>query len=116
MIGGHAPLVDRPVLNRLTADVGKESAAFLLSSLRREIESSGAALREHLDAGELDQLEIKAHALKSAARSFGAMRLGEICLALEDAARTEREVPEIERLLAKFYAVSTETLLAFDEA
>ncbi|WP_417462302.1 Hpt domain-containing protein [Kordiimonas sp.] len=113
-MGGQMPLLDQPVLDRLTADVGQESAAFLVSSLKQEIAKTGTALARFASEGDLEQLEIQAHALKSAARSFGAMRLGEACLALEEAARAERAA-EIDGLIRRFRSISRETLDAFDD-
>jgi HPt (histidine-containing phosphotransfer) domain-containing protein len=107
--------VDKPVLDKLAAEVGKESAAFLLDSLVKEIKTSGCELSEHASSRNYEQLEVQAHALKSAARSFGAMQLGEACQALEHAAKAESE-PEISGLLTRFRAVSEETLAAFDKS
>ncbi|WP_262692860.1 Hpt domain-containing protein [Kordiimonas aestuarii] len=111
-MGGQMPLLDQPTLDKLTADVGEESAAFLIGSLKQEIERTGSALAEHALKGELEQVEIQAHALKSAARSFGAMRLGETCLAIEEAARAAR-APEMEGLISRFRLISAETIAAF---
>lgn len=113
-MGGQMPLLDQPVLDRLTADVGQESAAFLISSLKQEIEKTGSALAKFASEGDLEQLEIQAHALKSAARSFGAMKLGEACYALEEAARDERAA-EIGALMSRFRIISEETLEAFGD-
>ncbi|MFC4348672.1 Hpt domain-containing protein [Kordiimonas lipolytica] len=114
-MGGQIPLLDMPVLDRLAAEVGKESAAFLLDSLKQEIRNSGCELMQHASVGDLEQLEIQAHALKSAARSFGAMRLGEACQAIEYAAKADGS-PEIEGLLSQFQIISEETLEAFNQA
>lgn len=111
-MGGQLPLVDKPVLDRLAAEVGEESASFLLNSLMQEIRDSGSELVQHASVGDLNQLEIQAHALKSAARSFGAMRLGEACQALEFAAKGDASA-ELARLLDQFRAISEETLEAF---
>ena len=113
-MGGQTPLLDKPVLDRLAAEVGEESAAFLLDSLKKEIRNSGCELLQHASSGDLEQLEIQAHALKSAARSFGAMRLGEACQAIEFAAKGNG-VPEIDGLLNQFQLVSEETLEAFSK-
>ena len=109
-MGSLLPLVDKPVLDRLTADVGEESAAFLLTSLKKEIQKSGSELAAFAAGGDYQQLEVQAHALKSAARSFGALRLGEACQALEQAAKNKSDP---ERLLSQFEAISQETLQAF---
>ncbi|NVJ98803.1 MAG: Hpt domain-containing protein [Alphaproteobacteria bacterium] len=111
-MGGHTPLVDKPVLDRLAAEVGKESAAFLLDSLKAEIKSTGSKLAVHANTGDLEMLEVQAHALKSAVRSFGAMRLGDACQALEFAAKAEA-LPDLDGLLNQFNEISEETLAAF---
>lgn len=111
-MGGQMPLVDKPVLDKLAMEVGEESAAFLLDSLKKEIKQSGCELSQHATSGNLEQLEVQAHALKSAARSFGALRLGEACQEIEHAAKAER-APDMDGLIAKFRTVSEETLKAF---
>lgn len=111
-MGGHQPLLDKPVLDRLAAEVGEESAAFLLDSLRKEIQNSGCELAQHASVGNYEQVEVQAHALKSAVRSFGALRLGEACQAIEYAAKAE-QTPELDGLLSQFKVISEETLEAF---
>lgn len=111
-MGGHMPILDKPVLDRLTADVGEESAAFLTSSLKNEITRTRDALEDLAAKGELEQVEIQAHALKSAARSFGAMRLGETCYAIEQAAKASQQI-EVDGLLVELKSVSAETITAF---
>ncbi|WP_417450117.1 Hpt domain-containing protein [Kordiimonas sp.] len=105
-------LLDKKVLDKLTNDVGEESVEFLVGSLKQEIERTGLAISEHLSKGEIEQVEIQAHALKSAARSFGAMPLGDICQAIEEAARASR-TSEIAGLMKRFRFVSAETIAAF---
>lgn len=111
-MGGHVPLVDKPVLDKLAAEVGAESAAYLLDSLKDEIISSGSKLTVHASSGDFDLLEVQAHALKSAVRSFGALRLGDACQAIEHAAKTE-STPQLDGLLKDFQTISAETLEAF---
>lgn len=111
-MGGHMPLLDKPVLDRLTADVGEESAAFLIGSLKNEINRTGDALEVLAAKGELEQVEIQAHALKSAARSFGAMQLGETCYAIEQAAKASRKA-EVDTLLIELRSISAKTISAF---
>ena len=111
-MGGHMPLLDKPVLDRLTADVGEESAAFLIGSLKNEINRTGDALEVLTAKGDLEQVEIQAHALKSAARSFGAMQLGETCYEIEQAAKAACKA-KVEGLLGELKAVSADTISAF---
>ncbi|MCJ9428217.1 Hpt domain-containing protein [Kordiimonas marina] len=107
-------IVDQRVLDQLAEDVGAETLPVLIASLKREIAGAQAALPEHLAAGDMEQLEIGSHALKSAARSFGAMRLGEACLALEEAARDGAGEEALHGLMDKFLAQAEETLAAFE--
>jgi len=107
-------LVDQNVIDQLAEDVGAETLPVLIASLKREIAGAQAALPGNLAAGDKEQLEISAHALKSAARSFGAMQLGEACLALEEAARDGAGEETLHALMDKFLARAEETLAAFE--
>ncbi len=111
-MGGHMPLLDKPVLDRLTADVGEESAAFLIGSLKNEISRTRDALEDLAAKGDLEQVEIQAHALKSAARSFGAMKLGETCYAIEQAAKASSQ-SKVNGLLVELRSISADTISAF---
>jgi HPt (histidine-containing phosphotransfer) domain-containing protein len=114
-VGNNLPILDQTALNRLKADVGPDSAAFLIESLKSEIKAGEQAFPEHVAAGDLSALEIQAHALKSAARSFGAMRLGEICLLLEQGAKA-RTTDGLSSALKDFEKACSEALAAFDTA
>ncbi len=105
-------VLDKSVLNRLIADVGKDTAVLLLQSLKKEIENATVSLDEYLQTRDMAQLENQAHALKSAVRSFGAMRLGACCLALEEAGKHGIEPVEIKKMIQDFESVSVETLSA----
>ena len=107
------PILDQQVLNGLIADVGEETATMLLQSLTREIEGSRDKLETYLVDEDLALFENQAHALKSAARSFGAIRLGESCLSLELAAK-EKALSKMTELMPEFRATVTETLKVFD--
>lgn len=106
------PLLDRRVLDRLALDVGLETTQMLLASLKTEIESSGRKLSEHFAERDTRLLENQAHALKSAARSFGALQLGESCLAIEEAARTA-DFSKLTSLMREFQQVSSATLIEY---
>jgi len=113
-MGEDLPILDKRVLATLTRDVGETSAAFLIESLKVEIRSSERQLLGFAESNNMPGLENQAHALKSAVRSFGAMRLGALCMALEASAKLENNGPEIEALLANFNSVATVTIAAFD--
>lgn len=108
-------LLDTNVLDRLKADVGDESATFLINSLKTEIASNAEALEKFLAENDLEQLEIQAHALKSAARSFGALRLGEACYTLETGAKSGATHEVLEGNMTQFKDICAQTLEAFDE-
>ncbi len=103
------PLLDQSVIDRLALDVGEKTARMLVESLIVEIESSGRKLETHLSDGDVKLVENQAHALKSAARSFGAMQLGESCLALEEAARAS-DMQKLGALMKEFKTISDATL------
>ena len=104
------PVFDESVFARMKSDVGEDVAFMLLGSLKGEIEKGVAALRQHFTEQDYHMLENQAHALKSAVRSFGAMRLGEACLALETAGKEKLSWEAIELQLADFESISKETL------
>tara|TARA_R110002096_G_scaffold328994_3_gene522964 strand:+ start:749 stop:1096 length:348 start_codon:yes stop_codon:yes gene_type:complete len=106
------PLLDRKALDRLVLDVGLETTQMLLASLKTEIESSGRKLSEYFAVRDRRLLENQAHALKSAARSFGALQLGESCLALEEAARSS-DFSKLTSLMREFQQVSAATLIEY---
>ena len=106
------PVLDREVLKGLITDVGKDTADMLLQSLTREIEGSKDKLEAYLVDENIPLFENQAHALKSAARSFGAIRLGECCLSLELAAK-EKALPKMTELMPEFRIIVSATLKAF---
>ncbi|UTW58678.1 Hpt domain-containing protein [Kordiimonas sp. SCSIO 12603] len=111
-MGDTYPVFDESVFERMKSDVGDDVALMLLGSLQGEIGKGAVALRQHFIAQDYHMLENQAHALKSAVRSFGAMKLGEACLELEMAGKENRSWSELEQLLNDFESVSDETLSA----
>ena len=86
LIGDDAQVLDEVLL------------AFRTSTLR-----TASELAEFLAAGSLQAMADAAHKLKSAARSIGALRLGQICADIEQAATTQRAI-ELEPLTREFEA------------
>lgn len=111
---GQLPILDATVLAKLKADVGDDAAVFLIDSLIKEIRSAQTTLTEYVRTNDMHLLENQAHALKSATRSFGALRLGAICAALEEGAKTGAAETLIKGLLADFVSVSEDSVAAFD--
>lgn len=107
------PVLDKKILAKLCSDLGEESADFLIKSLVKEIHNSEAVIVEYADTRNMHMLENQAHALKSAVRSFGALKLGADCLALEESAKAGKNASEIAKLIADFKFTAAETLKVF---
>ena len=100
--GRNGEPVDVAVLADL---VGNDPAmlAELLRDFRRSATTIAGELREAWSAGRADAAADEAHKLKSAARSVGAMELGEISAAIETAGRAD-DAAALEELLPRFDA------------
>ncbi|WP_308910764.1 Hpt domain-containing protein [Pseudokordiimonas caeni] len=96
------PTFDPDPFERIKADVGEETARVLMASFRAEVEDALEALFAHHDGGNWALLDVESHALKSTARTFGALALGEA------AEQVEKE--------AESGAVSEEAMAALREA
>lgn len=77
---------DQSVLDKLLSDVGAASLPILIQAFHSEIDSFGPDLDKFFAAGMAKQISIRAHALKSAAYSMGAIGLGDACFQLEQEA------------------------------
>lgn len=109
-MGDTYPVFDESVFERMKSDVGEDIALMLLGSLKEEITKGARSLKQHFANQNYHLLENQAHALKSAVRSFGAMKLGEACLALELAGKETRPWSDLEPLMRDFESISKETL------
>jgi len=107
-------ILDVAVLDVLKVDVGAESLPVLVNSLISEIRSGEARLVEYLNIDDAALLENQAHALKSATLSFGAVKLGDICLRLEDCAKGILNKREAEGLMDEFKKAASQTITAFE--
>ncbi len=114
MMSGQFPILDLEVIDQLAKDVGVETMSMLLASLTEEIQSTQQALTQFFEEGNMVQLGIRAHALKSAARSFGAMQLGEMCALLEKEAGADGGPEHIKGWLDVFNNQAAATLAALD--
>jgi PAS domain S-box-containing protein len=87
--GEALPPVDLSVLVEL---IGNDPAGIdeVLQAFRQSATQSGAELSQALIDGSTQAVADAAHKLKSAARSIGGIRLGQICAELEDAAHARR--------------------------
>ena len=107
-------LLDGEVVRELEGDVGSDMLPILLQSLRNEIVSADKAMTAYLVEGEIRLLRNQAHALKSAARSFGMLRLGEACFDIETATTGELDLETVDTLLAAFRIVANSSLEKLD--
>lgn len=106
-------LLDQSVVDQLRDDVGEDALEMLMTAFRKEISSAAELLRGAFEADDLDQLEIRAHALKSAAATFGAARLSGACLAVETAAREGLDHSTLETHLDTLILAIAATMSAF---
>jgi len=109
----NLPVLDQQVLNAMKTDLGGETVAFLLEKLKGEIQSSEGELQAFAAGGDMPGLENKAHGLKSAVRSFGGMRLGDLCRALEEEAKSSANSDVIDVLLAQYKSIAESTIASF---
>lgn len=103
--GGAASPMDVGVLERM---VGKDPAVIseFLNDFRGTAATIAAELQAAIAGGQVAQAGALAHKLKSTARSFGALTLGELCDAMELAAKTG-EAAALNRLLPRFMSEAT---------
>lgn len=108
-----SPLKDETVIDRLKLDVGEDVLPLLEQAFKGEIETSTHTLQKSLAQSDLALFETTAHALKSAAASFGAMQLSDICREMEFAAKDSKPIGHLEELLKNFGAIAAKTNQAF---
>lgn len=106
-------ILDQSVLDSMTAGISSADVDMLLSSLEREITLTYQMINEARAGNDWHMLEVKAHALKSAAASFGAMRLSAVCLSIEHNAQTERDNEGLEKQCLELVTVINDTRSAF---
>jgi len=109
-------LLDTTVLDRLEGEVGSDAVGFLIESLRKEVLEGGPEMERLISIGDIEQLQTLAHGIKSAARTFGALELGDTCEALESAAQGKQSSADLAALIARFRELSESTLAAIDQS
>jgi HPt (histidine-containing phosphotransfer) domain-containing protein len=83
--------IDREVLARLDfGDPPGEVLAMLVGTFLEHAPANLAAMVDGAGRGDADAVRLASHSLKSSARQFGAMRLGDLCEAIEHAAAEGR--------------------------
>ncbi len=107
-------LIDQTALDRLEMEVGAETLKLLLASMCNEISSTCTQLNEAVAAGDWAVIDIQAHGMKSASRTFGAERLGAACEALEMRAKAGAGQPT-QGDIAEVLAEAATTLGAIDQ-
>jgi len=105
---------DRQIFECLVADVGAEAAKTLVKSLKAEIKAADGKMRSFILRRDMKSLETLAHGVKSAARSFGAIRLGSICALIENGAKVGQGKNFLEDQARLYTAVSADTFKALD--
>ena len=86
------PAVDHRTLVEFFPDVANgdtEVLAEMVAMLLEDVPQRLDLLAEMVGSGRLDQVQIIAHTLKGATRSFGALRFAGLCQELESAARSD---------------------------
>ena len=107
---GFAPRhLDRGVVERLLDDVGTDYAQPVIDAFASELASQTDALKAAADTSNPDAMADAAHRLKSTAASFGARRLADVCVAIEQSARAGQTTAALE-----FMAEFTELAAASD--
>lgn len=106
------PFLDHAILNQLVNDVSKEAMTSLLLSLHTEIANTYIKLQECVAQEDMAKVALYAHALKSAAGGFGAMRLSNLCNMIEEGVRTQSSQDVLNSYLALFNDVVVETQAA----
>ncbi|MHC8510250.1 MAG: hybrid sensor histidine kinase/response regulator [Rhodospirillales bacterium] len=82
------PVLDKAVLARLTEDTSPEIVPELVTTFIETTRERAAAVRAAHAAEDAEKIAAEAHALASAAASFGALRLRDVCFAMERAGKT----------------------------
>lgn len=95
---------DRKAIDKLRSDVGSETLQVLIDAFIKEITAYKEIVYTSYAKKDFTMIEIKAHAMKSAALSFGAPLLGEKCKIVEYAIKdnnTDNLLPMINNMCAE---------------
>jgi HPt (histidine-containing phosphotransfer) domain-containing protein len=77
------PICNMKTLRALETEVGASTLPILIASLCEEIETSLQNFDRYYENQAWHSLEVESHALKSAALSFGAEKLSQVCREIE---------------------------------
>ncbi|WP_416898187.1 MAG: Hpt domain-containing protein [Minwuia sp.] len=84
----EAPVLDDGMLSELAGGADGSVVSSLVEGFLEESEERIRAIRRAVAADNIEAIGFQAHALKSTAATYGAMRLGEMAAALERMAKT----------------------------
>ena len=84
-------MIDENEIDRLVADIGPDDFKMLLDEFFKEYSSKLDSLSRNLNTTNHELLELDSHTLKSLARTFGAVELGDACAKLEQAAKHQEQ-------------------------
>ncbi|GHF12382.1 hypothetical protein GCM10017044_02910 [Kordiimonas sediminis] len=99
-------------VQQLISDVGEDAFLMLSEALIAEIQNAQQSLPRYLADKDWHMLEVDAHAMKSAARSFGAEALADACLDLEKYGQSSGTDGDAKAILNTFDTAAVETLNA----
>lgn len=86
--------IDPRALTRMRLDIGGAGVRRFVELYMGELRARVAAIRTAVDAGDTQEIERGAHALKSPSAAVGASRLARLCEELEDLARGGGTAPD----------------------
>ncbi len=112
--GGDLPVLDVTMLIELIGDDPSDVLEFL-QQFRDSVMADVARLESAFDRNDLGEVENIAHRIKSAARSVGALQMGELCALIEkQAARKSRDcVNQYARTPSRSLAVVTTAIESY---
>ena len=93
--------LDVHILEALVGD-DPELIKDLLKEFRGSLTVLTTAIRNEFDAKQITKMGLKAHTLKSSARSMGALRLGDLCDNIESISKTSQSISALSEILKLF--------------
>lgn len=84
-------MIDENEIDHLIADIGLDDFKMLLDAFFSEYIHKIDSLDRNSKSADHELLELDSHTLKSLARTFGAVELGDACAKLEQAAKHQEQ-------------------------
>jgi len=107
-------LLNKSILNKLKGDVGNDAFGMILNAFLDELDRRCEEFPALIKSGDLKTLEIESHALKSAAKSFGADVVSALCLEIETKSR-EADTNGLMEIVEKMISVGRKTHTALTD-